>query len=89
MSALILPPGQPEKRESGSCVDMSVCALAHAGGTFASLQALLCANNRISDWATVQSLAELPLLSDLRLSGNPLFTTGGGERFEVSFQSAI
>jgi hypothetical protein len=63
------------------------CASAHAGAPFSSLQALLCANNRITDWATVQCLAELPLLSDVRLSGNLLFTSGGGERFEVRTSS--
>jgi hypothetical protein len=47
------------------------------------LEALLCADNRINDWTTVQRLADLPLLSDVRLSGNPLFTSGGGERSEV------
>jgi hypothetical protein len=57
--------------------------LAHAGAPFSSLQALLCADNRVNDWTTVHCLAELPLLSDVRLSGNPLFTSGGGERSEV------
>jgi hypothetical protein len=79
----------PANRNLGVCADVSTCVLAHAGAPFSSLQALLCANNRISDWATVQSLAALPLLSDLRLSGNPLFTTGGGERFEVAFCSSV
>lgn len=59
-------------------------ALPCAGTAFSGLQALLCAGNHITAWVSVQALAELPALADVRLSGNPLFTTGDGSRFEVS-----
>ncbi len=59
---------------------------AHAGSAFSGLQALLCAGNGIGSWATVQALAELPAVADVRLSGNPLFTTTDAGRFEVGRQ---
>lgn len=45
-----------------------------AGGAFSSLQVLLLADNGIKDWASINALADLPNLADLRLSRNPVLS---------------
>jgi hypothetical protein len=40
--------------------------------------------NQLADWQSVTELGRFPALSELRLSGNPLFDrTRSGGRFEV------
>lgn len=44
---------------------------------FCKLQALLLGDCRIGSWADIDQLNRFPALCDLRLSGNPLFSTEG------------
>jgi Leucine-rich repeat (LRR) protein len=51
---------------------------------FSGLRCLLLGNNKIDSWDSVEALASFPSLTELRLSGNPLFPNGAMEkRFEV------
>lgn len=56
-----------------------------AGAVFPNLVTLWVGNNSINTWESVDSLAALTALQELRLSGNPVLQGPMGEtRFEVS-----
>lgn len=51
--------------------------LIKGGVGFEKLETLLLANNRLSDWASIDALDSLPHLKDIRLTGNPVVDSNG------------